>query len=172
MTTKRLVDALSRAHLYVQPSLAEAAPITVLEAMASGLPIVASDIACLPEQVGDAGVLAPPADPSALAAALHALILDPDRRQVLGRRARARIRERFDIRSAAHSHVGLYRRSIEAPAKKPPTWRRASYVAANRLHFEVEPAFRQIIRPLYRRLAPNVARARQQRAKGQGVGRM
>ena len=69
------------------------APLTVGEALATGLPVIASRIGGIPEAVGDAGVLVPPDDPAALAGALRELIDDRARRAALGPRpGRARRR--------------------------------------------------------------------------------
>lgn len=63
-------------------------PLKVLEYMAAGLAVVASDVGQVPQLVGEVGVLVPPSDPQALAEALDALAADPARRTDLGRRAR------------------------------------------------------------------------------------
>lgn len=84
-------DEVSRwyglADVVVIPSEHEAMPLTAIEAMAAGRPVVASDVGGLPEVVSDGrtGVLVPPGSPDDLAAALAALASDPDRRQALGR---------------------------------------------------------------------------------------
>ena len=74
---------------------------SLLDAMAFGLPIVATRAGGIPEAVDDGvtGVLVPPRDPKALAAALSALLRDPDRRALLGAAGRRRFLGRF---SAAH----------------------------------------------------------------------
>jgi glycosyltransferase involved in cell wall biosynthesis len=64
----------------------------IVEAMASGLPIVASDVSAIPELLGDTGVIVPRGDAPALAAALRDLADQPAHRQRLGARARARAR--------------------------------------------------------------------------------
>lgn len=78
-----------------------------VEAMASGLPVVASASGSLPEVVGDAGVLVPAGDAAALAAALRDLAGDPARRRELGERGRARS-ARFSWGSVAAAHLALY----------------------------------------------------------------
>ena len=76
---------------------AEGLPNIVLEAMAEGVPVVASRHAGIPEAVTheETGLLVPPGDPEALAAALRRLIQDPDLRRSLGKRAREVAAERF-----------------------------------------------------------------------------
>src|SRR5207245_2798836 len=61
-----------------------------VEAMATGIPVVASDSGSLPEVIGDGGLLVPPGDPRALAAALDRLAGDPAERARLGKAARSR----------------------------------------------------------------------------------
>lgn len=82
---------LQSTDLFVVPSRwPDPAPLTVGEAMATGLPIVASGMGGIPELLGDAGLLVPKDDPAALAEALRALLLDPDRRAAMAVRARSR----------------------------------------------------------------------------------
>ena len=59
----------------------EAAPLSVLETMSVGIPVVATDHGGPPEMIGDAGLLVPPRDPSAMAAAIHRLLDDADLRR-------------------------------------------------------------------------------------------
>ena len=81
------------ADVFVQPSLSEGLPLAVLEAMANGLPVVATRVGGIPEAVvdGKTGLLVPPGDPAALAAALAA-VLDADDRGACDGRCRARAR--------------------------------------------------------------------------------
>jgi glycosyltransferase involved in cell wall biosynthesis len=81
---------LAAADVYVQPSLFEAFPVSVLEAMAVGLPVVATAVGGVPEMVahGKSGLLVPPARPDALAAAMVQL-LDSATRTAMGASGRA-----------------------------------------------------------------------------------
>lgn len=76
---------LPLADVLVQPSLADAMPLTVMEAMAIGVPVVASEVGDVPSMLEDrAGLLVPPGDQAALEAALTGLLTDPARRAELG----------------------------------------------------------------------------------------
>jgi glycosyltransferase involved in cell wall biosynthesis len=97
------------AHVLVQPSIVdrqgrrEGIPVTLMEAMASGLPVVASRLSGLPELIEDgrSGLLVPPGDARALADALARLCAEPELRAALGRGARARVEAEFDLRDGA-----------------------------------------------------------------------
>lgn len=84
--------------IVAMPSRYEGSPLVLLEAMSLGKPVVASDIPGIREVVApDAGVLVPPDDAGALAAALADLVDNPRRRDELGTRAREVIRERYEL---------------------------------------------------------------------------
>lgn len=86
---------LRTADVFVVPSRwPDPSPLTVGEALASGLPVIASRIGGIPGAVGDAGILVPPDDPAALADALRELIDDGARRAALAKTARARAEAR------------------------------------------------------------------------------
>ena len=98
---------LSRADTLVVPSRWEGFGLVAVEAMAAGVPVIASGVDGLAEVVGDAGVLVPPEDPRALAAAIRALAADPARRDALAAAGLVRAR-RFDIRRTAAAYEALY----------------------------------------------------------------
>lgn len=89
---EQIAEALRRSDVFVFPSLSENMPLAVLEALSCGLPVVATDVGGIPEAVGEDGVLVPPGDPGALAAAIENVLadfgrFDPDE---IARRAAAR----------------------------------------------------------------------------------
>jgi len=90
---------LATADIYVQPSYQEGLPNSVLEAMAAGLPIVATRISGNEDVVrdGDNGLLVPVGDASALQAALQHMLTDRELTTHMGRRSRAMIEERFSL---------------------------------------------------------------------------
>jgi glycosyltransferase involved in cell wall biosynthesis len=91
-------ELVGSATVAVVPSLwAEAFGLTVAEAMAAGVPVVASSVGGIPELIdqGETGMLVPPGDASALAAALRELLDDPARRARMGPKARETAWVRF-----------------------------------------------------------------------------
>lgn len=103
----RLVELLQGATAFVYPSLYEGFGLPVLEAMACGVPVVASDRSSLPEVVGDAGLLVDPDDPRAIAEALVHLLRSPQRARELAARGLERSRS-FTWRRAADSLATLF----------------------------------------------------------------
>jgi colanic acid/amylovoran biosynthesis glycosyltransferase len=92
--------AMSEATVLVHPSegLGDGLPNVVREAMAVGTPVVASDVAGIPDALSDGcGVLVPPRDVESLAASIEQLLNDPVRRAAIATRARARTEERYDL---------------------------------------------------------------------------
>ena len=85
-------------------------PLSVLEGMASGLPVVASTVGDIPRAVidGMTGRLTPPRDPQALADALEPLLRDPGLRRRMGGAGRRRIEERFDVAETCRALGILY----------------------------------------------------------------
>ena len=92
------------------PSHIEPLGNATLEAMAAGRPVVGSRVGGIPEMVvdGETGVLVPPQDPPALAAALEPLIGSPDLRERLGRAARERAERAFSLAAHASRLQSLY----------------------------------------------------------------
>ena len=101
---------LARAKLFVLSSLTEGISLTLLEAMASGLPIVATRVGGTPEVVadGESGFLVSPQKPAALADALLRLHRDHDVCVRLSEAGRRRVEATFDIRSMVAEYERLY----------------------------------------------------------------
>ena len=106
-----LPGAYASADVAVAPTFRDNVPFWVLEAMSSGVPVVASRIGGIPELVteGKTGTLVPPGSPSALAEAVIRLLRDPDLREELGRAARQSAVDRFTWSRAADETLELYR---------------------------------------------------------------
>jgi glycosyltransferase involved in cell wall biosynthesis len=93
------------------PSLIEGLPMALIEAMGTGLPVVASAVGGIPEVIvdGDNGLLVAPADPAALAAALRSLARDPDLRARMGANARRTVRDQLSIERSVAAYTSVYR---------------------------------------------------------------
>lgn len=111
-----LVRHYAAATIAVVPSIYEGFGLPAGEAMACGVPVVATNGGALPEVVGDAGVIVATASAEALAAAIAALLDDPDARARLGAAGRARILQRFSWALCAEQWLACYRQVIREAA--------------------------------------------------------
>lgn len=104
---------LQDAHVMVLSSSSEAMPLSIIEAMSAGLPVIASHVGGIPEQVTDgiSGLLVPPGDVTAMTAALHQM-LDPAARRRMGRAGRRRYEADFTAPGMARATLAFYRRLI------------------------------------------------------------
>ena len=106
-----LAKIIAGALTLVYPSIYEGFGLPPLEAMASGVPVITSNIASLPEVVGDTGVLVDPHDTESIARALLSLVQDPERRDSLSQAALARSGE-FTWERCVDQTVAVYRRML------------------------------------------------------------
>jgi len=100
--------------VFVQPSLYESQGIAILEAMAAGVPVVATDVGGIRDVVrdGETGLLAAAADPASLAEAILRMAGDPALAVRLSTRAGREVRERFSIATMLDAYAGLYRQLL------------------------------------------------------------
>ncbi|MGE0878837.1 MAG: glycosyltransferase family 4 protein [Acidimicrobiia bacterium] len=118
------VDALFEwADLFVFPTLADTLPLVVLEAMAHGTAVVASAVGGIPYELeGGCGVIVPPGDAPALAAAIRGLADDMSSRRTMGMAGAERVRSHFTWPAAARAARGAYYDTlgIERPSVVEP----------------------------------------------------
>lgn len=108
--------ALAAADLFVHVPLHEGLGVAVIEALAAGLPVVASQVGGIPELIDGrtTGLLIPPQNAAALAAALQRLASDPLWAAHLGRNGQALVRARFDVAAMAQANERLYMELIDS----------------------------------------------------------
>ena len=125
LTRDQVAAELAAADVLVAPSVPtkqgrrEGIPVVLMEAMSSGLPVVASRISGIPELVQDDvnGLLAPPGDAPALAAALRRLADDPELRARLGAAGRRTVQEGFDVERSAEQLIERFAASAKRAAR-------------------------------------------------------
>jgi glycosyltransferase involved in cell wall biosynthesis len=116
---------LSRAEFFVLSSVTEGVSITLLEAAASGLPIVATNVGGNPEVTvhGETGLLVPPRSPEALAAAMLEMLKDSNRARRMGIAGRRRVEEDFDLSRSVARYEELYLSLLPARREASPALR-------------------------------------------------
>ena len=95
--------------VFLLPSLTEGVPLALLEAMSSGVACLASDVGGVGEVLAGAGVLARSKDENSFAEALQRIVINSDERKELGRRARVRVLERYNIDIWGEKTLAVYR---------------------------------------------------------------
>jgi sugar transferase (PEP-CTERM/EpsH1 system associated) len=114
-------DVMRGLDCFVLPSLAEGISNTILEAMATGLPVVATDVGGNAELVQDGatGCMVPPSDVDALAASLTAMANDPAQAAALGRAGRLRVEQHFSLPSMVGAYRNLYDTLLAERSARP-----------------------------------------------------
>lgn len=105
---------MARASLFMQSSISEGISLTLLEAMAAGLPIAATDVGGNREvvDVGTTGYLVPAQDPKALAEAAVRVLARPNEARAMSRAARGRAEQRFDLDRMVAEYEALYAEAV------------------------------------------------------------
>ncbi|MFH1787846.1 MAG: glycosyltransferase [Candidatus Altiarchaeota archaeon] len=103
-------ELLKASDVFILPSLWEGFPNVVLEAMAAGLPVIATDTSGTPEAVvqGETGLLVSPANANALSDALKSMISNPERMREMGRKGRARAERFFSLDEMIRKNEDFY----------------------------------------------------------------
>jgi glycosyltransferase involved in cell wall biosynthesis len=119
-TVRDVPALLARASLFVLPSQSEGISLTLLEAMARGLPIVTTAVGGNPEVVeaGATGVLVPVGDHEAMGQAIAVLLADPERGRQMGLAGRRRVENHFDIRKMMARYEAFY--DTHEPSPRTP----------------------------------------------------
>jgi glycosyltransferase involved in cell wall biosynthesis len=112
IANEQFVREYARAAAAVVPSVYEGFGLPVGEAMACAVPVISTTGGALPEVVGDAGILVPPADHHALANAIVTILDQPQLAQKLGRAGYQRVHQHFTWLKAAEKTVAAYRETI------------------------------------------------------------
>ncbi|MER6136138.1 GT4 family glycosyltransferase PelF [Streptomyces sp. NPDC001815] len=101
-------DAYAAGNVVMLSSISEGFPFTLIEAMSCGRATVSTDVGGVREAVGDTGLVVPPRDPAAMAAAALGLLGDPGRRRAMGEAARLRVVEQFTLRQTVDTFRDIY----------------------------------------------------------------
>ncbi|MER7974228.1 glycosyltransferase, partial [Streptomyces sp. NPDC096080] len=121
-------DAYAAGNVVMLSSISEGFPFTLIEAMSCGRATVSTDVGGVREAVGDTGLVVPPRDPDAMAAAALDLLADAARRRAMGEAARLRVIEQFTLRQTIDTFRAIYhelphltpeRRTVPVPAPLP-----------------------------------------------------
>jgi glycosyltransferase involved in cell wall biosynthesis len=115
-----VADVMRGLTVFVLPSLSEATPVTLLEAMATGLPVVASRVGGVPQLVleEETGCLVEPADVHALVAAIARYLDDPTLRARHGAAGRAHVVTRYSVEAMVAGYAALYNHALRARRRR------------------------------------------------------
>lgn len=118
----RLLELLARTDVFAFPTEVDAFGYAVLEAMAAGVPVVATNMAAMPELVehGETGLLVPIGDDDALTGALVSLLHDENRRRQMGLAGRERVERKFDARLTTAALLAVFHEALRRHGMSRP----------------------------------------------------
>lgn len=108
-------DLLAASDYFILPSLWEGLPMALIEAMASGLPVIATEVSGTRQVMapGETGLLVPPGDSRRLSQAMAQLLSDPARARAMGAAAKRRVAAHFSAQHQAQEHLSLFLRELD-----------------------------------------------------------
>ncbi|MCZ7568461.1 MAG: glycosyltransferase family 4 protein [Ardenticatenaceae bacterium] len=117
-----VASLMAQSDVVILPSLRDGCPMVLIEALALGRPVVASWVDGIPEIVEDgvSGLLVPPGDSRALAAAIERLLVDRELATTLARQGMRRVEETFDVAAMAERTLAVYQQVLERPPRHAP----------------------------------------------------
>ncbi len=114
--TDSVVEAYHSGHVVLLTSISEGFPYSLIEAMASGMATVATDVGGVAEASGDAGLIVPPQSPKRTADACIRLLSDPEYRRSVAAAARARVLAKFTLEQNLADYSGVYQAVFDQSA--------------------------------------------------------
>jgi glycosyltransferase involved in cell wall biosynthesis len=114
MEQSEIVKWYQKASLFILPSFVEGFPVTVLEALSCGTPVVATNVGGIPEviQNNETGILIPPSNPVSLAKAIDHLLENEDIRLEMTRRGREKVQKQYSLENACKKLRLIYKQLL------------------------------------------------------------
>jgi colanic acid/amylovoran biosynthesis glycosyltransferase len=114
MNPEGVRSAYAKADIFVLPSLAEGVPVVLMEAMASGVPVISTAITGIPELIesGKEGILVPPSDPVLLAAAIQKIIKEPEKSRTMTLKARQKVLADYNLKKNGPGMAHLFEKYL------------------------------------------------------------
>jgi glycosyltransferase involved in cell wall biosynthesis len=119
-----IIDAYHNADIFLLPSYQEGFPLTILEAMAAGLPVISTPVGAIPEVIenGVNGFLIPPRDSQALAEKINLLIEHRELREKMAENNKGKVREKYDLRPVSEIFDAIYQELICGKTENRNFW--------------------------------------------------
>ena len=163
---KQMVLAYRSADCFVQPSLEDNLPNTVLEAMACGIPVVGFETGGIPDMVmhEESGILCPVGDRSALAHGVIRMALESGTRERMGIAARLRVEEKYQLRHQAGNYLTLFEEILGPSSRQVETWKSQRSIRIRDRRVEVDATLIPAIRSARQLLLENEEKLRKEKS--------